>query len=770
MRSSRFAIHAAVALGALASALASPLSAQEVATDSDQGDEIVVTAQRRSESIQSVPIAIQAIGGDDLADRGVKTAQDLAQYTPNVTIMSPAGPGSQPNITIRGIGLNDFNTNNAGPNGVYVDEFYISAPTAQGNSIFDLERVEVLKGPQGTLYGRNTSGGAINFITTKPSQDFTARFRSEYASFETVNLEGAVGGGLSDTISARIAGVYNNSRGYLRNTLLNRWENGTNNFALRGQLLFEPTPELKVLLKAQYAYSKVRPTNYRLLGTLNPVNFDPVAVLLGTPDKCSVAASLAGNCLDLFGTPAAADFYSGQYNRSQKGKTTDFQTTMRIDYALGSVDITSISGYNRNKRFFPEDTDASPARILEIDYGTLSKEFTQELRASQTADNYNWVAGVYYLHEKLDQDQPLYLYQDIDLLFGAPGSGDGIAQIFSTANEQKTTSLASFGQLEYEIAPDLRVVAGARYTQDKKTFDADSAFRFQQGGIDNYGAPTGISSSSSRLKQSRFNWRLGVNYKFTPDVLAYANVATGYKSGGFNGGFIVADPATRAAALAPVRPETVTSYEIGLKSTFLDRRVTLNLAGFYNDYKDQQTLVQVNRNGVIVFTLDNAQKARTYGLDAELSLRPIDGLTLSGQLGLLNSKLTRFVASRDPAAPDYSGNDLTFAPRTTLALSADYERQIGNVGLNLRYDTNYRAKHFFDPSNTPYAMTPGYWLHNARLSLAFADGKYEIGAFARNFTNTKFVITAADLTLTTGSIQQVFGQPRMFGVDFNVKY
>jgi len=767
MRKLRYAKYSAVAIGSLVTAFSSQAFAQEA--DADEG-EIIVTAQRRSESIQSVPIAIQAIGGDDLADRGVKTAQDLAQYTPNVTIMSPAGPGSQPNITIRGIGLNDFNTNNAGPNGVYVDEFYISAPTAQGNSIFDLDRVEVLKGPQGTLYGRNTSGGAINFITTKPSYDFSARLRTEYASYDTVNVEAAVGGGLSETVSARIAGVFNNSRGYLRNTFLNRWENGTNNFALRGQLQFEPTPDLTILLKAQYAYSKVRPTNYRLVGTLDAVNFDPVAVLLGTPIKCSVADTLGGNCVDLFATPTSADFYSGQYNRSQKGKTTDFQTTMRIDYALGSVDVTSISGYNRNKRFFPEDTDASPARILEIDYGTLSKEFTQELRASQAMDNYNWVAGVYYLNERLNQDQPLYVYQDIDLLFGAPGSGDGLAQIFATTNRQKTTSLAAFGQLEYEIAPDLRLVAGARYTQDKKTFDADSSFRFQQGGIDSYGAPVGISSISNRLKQAKFNWRLGANYKFTQDVMAYVNIATGYKSGGFNGGFIVADGPTREAALAPVKPETVMSYEVGLKSTFWDRRVTLNLAGFYNDYKNQQTLVQVNRDGVIVFTLDNAQKARTYGLDAELSVRPVEGLTLSGQLGLLNSKLTKFVASRDPAAPDYSGNDLTFAPRQTLALSADYERQLGRVLFKIRYDTNYRAKHFFDPSNTPYAMSPGYWLHNARVALGFGDGKFEVGAFARNFTKTKYVITGSDLTLTTGSIQQVYGQPRMLGVDFNVKY
>lgn len=770
MRHLRHGTLSAVTLSALAAALSAPAFAQDNGALDNDGDDIIVTAQRRSESIQSVPIAIQAIGGDDLIDRGVRNPQDLGQYTPNVTITSPAGPGSQPNISIRGIGLNDFNTNNAGPNGVYTDEFYISSPTAQGNSLFDLERIEVLKGPQGTLYGRNTSGGAINFISVRPSQDFSARFHAEYSSFDTVNLEAAVGGGLSEGISARVSGLYNYSRGYVRNTFLDRWENGADNYALRGQLLFEPSNDLSILLKVQYARSSVRPGGYRLIGTLEAANFDPIAVLLGTPNKCSAADSLAGLCLDLFATPTATDFYSGQYNRSVVATTDDLLMTGRIDYAAGSVDLTSLTGYNRNKRFYPDDTDASPVRILEIDYGTLSNQFTQEFRASQTADSYNWVAGVYYLHEQLNQDQPLYVYQDIDLLFGGPGTGDGVAQIFDTNNRQTTESFAAFGQFEYEVLPDLRLIVGGRYTRDNKSFAANSSFRFQQGGMDSYAPPTGISSTVNALHQQRFNWRLGANYRFSRDVMAYANIATGYKSGGFNGGFIVTDAATRAAALAPVRPETVTSYEVGLKSTFLDRRVTLNLAGFYNDYRDQQTLVQVNRDGVVVFTLDNAERARTYGLDAELTVRPMDGLTLSSQLGLLNSKLTRFVASRDPAAPDYSGNELTFAPPTTFAVAADYETDLGGGQLSLHYDGNYRARHFFDPSNTPYAMTPGYWLHNARIAFSFADDRYQLGVFARNFTNTKYIIMASDLTLTTGSIQQVYGQPRRFGVDFNMRF
>lgn len=763
-----------LAASILAMAFAATAQAQTaedpVDTPEAENQDIVVSAQRRNESIQSVPIAMQAISSEALVERGIRNPQDLGQYTPNVAIASPFGAGSQPIISIRGIGLNDFNTNNAGPNGVYVDEFYVSAPSAQGNSLYDLERVEVLKGPQGTLYGRNTSGGAINFITVKPTQDFGGYLRGEYSSFETVNLEGAVGGGLSETLSARVSGTYNHSRGWMKNLTLNRFENGANNWSARGQLLWEPSSDLKVWLKAQYSKSVARPTVYRLIGTLNPVNFDPVAVLLGAPDKCSAASSLAGDCVDLFFNATEADFYSGNYNPSGLTRIEDFQTILRVDYTAGSVDFTSITGYNFNKRFYPEETDAAPQRILEIDYGTRSREFTQELRASQTGDSFNWVAGLYYLHENLRQEQPLYIYHDLDLLFGAIGSADDIAQTLFTTNVQKTDSFAAYGQAEYEVAPGLRLVGGARYTIDKKDFAANAFFRFQSGGIDSFGPPVGANSFASAITQKKFNWRIAANYKFNPDVMAYASVATGYKSGGFNGGFIVGDQATRDAALRPVKPETVTSYEVGLKSSFLDRKVTLNLAGFYNDYRNQQVLAQVFVNNVIVYTLDNAQKARTYGLDAELYVRPVDGLTLGAQLGLLNSRLVKFVAARDPNQADYSGNRLTFAPSTSLALSADYERDLGGVTIKLHYDTNYRGKQFFDPSNTPYAMQEAYWLHNARIGLEFGDGKYSLGAFARNFTKTKYILTSSDLTLTTGSVQQVVGNPRSFGVDFGVKF
>lgn len=765
-RISRLLLTGASLMTVTNAALAQTSAPENPAGDADsqaargEGD-IVVTAQRRGENVQSVPIAIQVIGGDALADKGVRSVQDLAQFTPNVSITSPTGVGGQPSVSIRGIGLNDFNSNNAGPNGIYVDEFYVSAPSAQGLGVYDLERIEVLKGPQGTLYGRNTSGGAINMISTKPSDDFEGYVRGEYSSFDTVSLQAAVGGPITSTLSARVAAMYNYSDGYTYNHLRDRKENGADNISFRTQLLWRPTDRLRILLKNQTTRVSNRPVVYKLFGTLDPL----------TGEKCPVADVYANRCVALSGYGGRKSYHEGDYNRNEKLRLTDSQTVLRVDYSLGDIDLVSLTGYDYLTRYHPEDSDGAPDRLVELDYGTKSHEFTQELRVGQTRDNYNWVAGGYYLHEILRQDQPLYLLLDLDDLLG-PQGGDGIAAVQQTFNRQKTTSYALYGQGEWEVADGLRLIAGARYTWERRDFQSIAYQNLQQGGKDHFGPAIDYSVFSDSLKQQKFNWRLGANYRFTPQTMIYANVATGFKSGGFNGGFISPDPSLRALQLRPFKPETVTAYEAGLKTNIFDRLVTLNLAAFYNDYRNQQVSILAPNPDPAqpsFFALDNAEKARVYGLDAEVTLRPADNLTLAGQLGLLDSKLLRFVASRDVNQPDYSGNRLALAPRTTAAVSIDWTKPVSTGELSVHWDSNYRSMQFFDPSNNPYVYQPGYWLHNARISYKLAMGA-EIGLFARNLGKKNYIIWNSDLSDPFGLLNAVAGAPRSFGVDVNFRF
>ena len=221
------------------------------------------------------------------------------------------------------------------------------------------------------------------------------------------------------------------------------------------------------------------------------------------------------------------------------------------------------------------------------------------------------------------------------------------------------------------------------------------------------------------------------------------------------------------------KPETVTAYEAGFKSSLFDRAVTFNLAAFYNDYRNQQVQVLVPSpipGEPSFFALDNAKKSRVYGIDADLTIRPTSELTLMGQLGLLNSRLKEFVSGRDPTQPDYSGNKLAQAPSTSLTLSADWRKPLGDNELTLHWDSNYRSTMFFDPSNNPYTAQPSYWLHNARISFSLKDGRYELGAFARNLTKKKYLVWNADLSDPFGVLTAIVGTPRIFGVDFNYKY
>jgi iron complex outermembrane receptor protein len=725
--------------------------------------EVVVTAQHRSENIQTVPIAIQAFTGKTLSDLGVKSSTDLAQFTPNVEIALPNGEGNQPIISIRGIGLNDYDTNNAGPNGVYLDEVYLSSPASQTFQTFDLDRVEVLKGPQGTLYGRNTSGGAINFVSAKPTDEVSGNLHVDYGSFNTVNVEGALGGPILSTLDGRVAFTVNESDGYMHNALTGARENGANNFAGRGELLYKPNDRLKILLNVHGGQVDNRPSEYRHIGDLDPV----------TGAQCSVAQTNAGNCVDLFGYGTPKKFYDGAYNRTEHLRVSNVGSYLRADYAAGPVDITSITAFEYSNKLHPEDSDASPNRLLEIDYGVRSNTFTQELRAAQTRDAYNWVVGAYYLHEVLTQDQPLEALLDIDSIYG-PGAGDGVALKTFDNSRQATDAYAAFGQGELNITDKLKLILGGRYTDESKDFAYVGSVQYQEGGENNFGPIMPLADSRQSLSDSAFSWRIGLNYSLTRSILTYATISTGFKSGDFNGSFLSTNPEEIARQLKPVAPETVTAYEVGLKSSFFDRRLILDLAAFYNDYKDMQVFVLVppvaGGTGFPVDVLDNAPRAHTDGLDLQLTAKPVSPLTATVQLGVLETKLDRYVSDRDPSQPDYSGNQLPLSPHLSASIILDYKAHAGPGALDVQASANYKGHAFFDISNSPYLDQTGYWIENVRVAYAFSGERWEIAAYIRNLSGEHYYVDKFDLTSPFGLIQGVVGQPRTIGAELNYRF
>lgn len=765
-------------IGAASQASAQTDQASQPSKSSTEVQPIIVTAQRRSENIQNVPVSIQAISAKQIQALGIKQSTDIGQVTPNVSMALPDGAGNQPLISIRGIGINDYDTNNSGPNGVYLDDVYVSAPAAQTFAVFDLSEIEVLKGPQGTLYGRNTSGGALVFTSNKPTDQFTTDFHLEYSSFNALQVEGAVGGPITGNLDGRVSFVVNESDGYMHNDLSNEPASGSNNQAVRLRLLYHPTDSLKIQFNSTIGYIHNLPTEYRHIG-----DYAPGTQNTASPTVCSVAQTYAGGCVDLFGYGTPKGFYDGSFSRTQDLRVLNMINSLRMDYSIGPITLTSISAYEHSDKYFPEDTDGGPDDLIQATYGVKSDTYTQEFRAAESQGRYNWVAGIYYLHENLAQNQPLSLFYNGDLFGGfgippGPGAFDGVAEIASDFSKQTTDTVAAYGQGDYTYHA-FTLTLGGRYTYEKKSFSYLGYAQYQDGGLGNYGPPTDVLNANEAQTASNFTWRAALSYHFTSRILAYASAATGFKSGDFNGSFLSNVPAQAALQLKPVAPERVTAYEGGVKSSFFERRLIINGAVFYNQYNDEQVFANVpeliNLPGVgpteeNTEILTNAQRAHTEGVELQVTATPIHGLTIDLQPGWLNAQIDHAGIQEVAGSIDLDGKQLANAPQFSFSGIIDYKYPIfGQDNLDFQWNSSFKGHQYFDSTNDPYTQQAGYWIHNINVTYQSHKG-WEVGVYVKNLTDTQYLLTAFDLTSPFGFIEGVVGTPRTFGAQFTYHY
>ena len=748
---------------------------------SNKVEKVTVTAQKRVQNAQDVPSTVNALSGKNIKDLGINSSDKIAEFVPGVTISLPSGAGNQPIIAIRGVGNNDYNTNNSGPNGVYADEVYLSAPSSQTFQTFDLDRVEVLKGPQGTLYGRNTSGGAINFISNKPTSEFETGLTAQYGSYNTYELQGFVSGPTGDTSAGRIAMIWDKSDGFARNLLNGERVNGTDSFAGRGLWEVKPADGLSLLFSFHGAKVDTLPVQYHQVGALD---------LFGTGLACTQAQIDAGGiCTDLFLYDGPKDPYKGNYDRPEHLDVENEGGSVRADYDLGSVTLTSITALEHNDKLHPENSDAGPNSLLHLDFGVNSDTFTQEVRAAGESETMNWVVGLYYLGEDLEQNQKVDLFHDLylfDFIFG-PGVGECPAIINDVTpfcaitgrsqSKQETTAYAIFGQTDFEIFEKTRLTLGGRYTNETRDFRLTGNVIGQTATPDVFGAPQELWNGGFNLStdDSAFSWRVALDHHFTDKVMAYASFATGFKSGVFNGGFLDVDPAVAGAQVAPVRPETNHAYEAGLKADLLDDALRLNVAAFYYDYKDLQIHTLVTPDDAVTTTdvLDNAQKATIKGIDVEAVAKPIENLTVRVNAEWLDAKLDKYTSSRGgglAAAQDYSGNTLPNSPDFSLTGVADYTIPLGDGdAIDLLASAAYRSKVFFGPDNDELVAQGSYWVFNARAAYTIDDGRWQLAVFGRNLSDEQYKNMAFNLA-SFGLLQEIIAPPLTVGVEGSFRY
>jgi iron complex outermembrane receptor protein len=732
---------------------------QAVAQETDSNDDIIVTAQKREQNVQDVPIAVSVLNADTLADNHVTDVMDLNALAPGLQIKTDDN-AANPKIFIRGIGLNDFNPNTAGAVALYSDGVYIGSPLAQMSQFFDLDRVEVLRGPQGTLYGRNTTGGAINLISRRPTQSWEGDANFEAGEFGSMSIDGGVGGPLVDNLLAfRVAAIYTVDDGYTTNRLTGHEGNNADRGSVRASLLWTPANNFEALFQARYARSQggsIWAYNRSLL---------PATPEATGPDGfCAPGFYTSGQCTDLGGyANTSSDLYAGDYHLEGQDEVETYGGSAILTWDLGAVSLISVTGYDHAARDDVEDTDAGPTDIITARYRAQQWAASEELRLQSNGDGpATWVLGVYFAHDDLSTNS----YYDVfrvantgDPLDAPVLAGLGIG-VFAWPFSQETDSYAAFGQLDYALTDRLTATIGLRYSSDEKTFDYQSLYSVQPDTAPDLPAFIDLHDNDTF---SSVSGRLGLQYALSDDINLYASYNRGYKSGGFFGGQTV-DPAT----VVPYDDEVVNAYEIGVKTELFDRRLRANFAAFHYDYQDLQVYTLVVSPDPPFLTIQqftNASNATVSGVEAELSASPAEGLDLSLTAAYLEATYEDFSSEGD----DYSGNTLPNAPELSLTASAQYEWPAFGGRARAQGDVSYRSKVFYDTRNVERLSDPERTFVNARLGWTTPDEHLEVGIFGRNLfdeTNISDIIPIEGLGFDLFSM----GAPPSAGVFARFNY
>lgn len=706
-------------------------------------EEIVVTAQRRYQNLQDVPIAISAMTGQMLENAGVRDPRDLQAYVPSLQFQSGTA-NTTSIIFLRGVGIGDFNANTTGAVGVYVDDVFIGATSGKLFNVFDGDGVEVLRGPQGTLYGRNTTGGAIKFASRKPTEELSANLSLLYGRYNEVRLEGGIGGPIvEDKLEFRVAGLYDQRDGWLHNRVTGHELNDVDLWAARAILDYTPSDAwlLRLTLHAGQNSGGARQFQHRGQG----VDF------LGNP-----AFDENGVPLDGMGyADTDDDLDAGDYDTEGEEKVKVSGGSLLGELTLDGVTLTSITAYEKVDRNTLEDTDASPNEVLTSVYIDEPEQWSEELRIRSNGDgDLSWIAGAFYFDDKLETDSSYDLLRALRPLFVSEGNPTGFAPESSVGllrypYTQDTRSTALFGQVDYRFLDALTLTAGLRYTKDRIDLQYSSYF--------DEAIPTEplIDLQDSKTF-SNVSGRLALAWAMNDDTLLYGSISSGYNSGGF-AGFAATDP----IQLRPFDEENLYAYEVGVKSEMLERRVRLNAAAFYYDYEDLQVFIYDTSGEVPVQIKLNAGSARIYGLEAELTFKPTAQFEAFLSASALDSEYQDFA---DGLGNDYSGNTLINAPEFSLSAGLSWTQPMGDAGsLRAAASGSYQSKIYLTPANDEAYSESSVTMLDARLAWTPPGGQWEVALWGKNLTDERWVNFMAPV-ITMDQLN--YNDPATYGVEF----
>ncbi len=738
---------------------------------------IIVTARRRAENLQDVPAALSVVQGEDLDRAYTVNTQNLTTLVPTLNYSS-ANPRNT-SFTIRGLGSSVVAVSQANDGlepgvGFYVDQVYHARPATAAFDFADIERIEVLRGPQGTLFGKNTTAGAINITSRLPT--FTPEASEEISFGERNFLQVKASGSLpiiADTLALRVSGLVTRRDGVIHNTRYNHDQNDIGNQAVRGQLLFKPSEAFQLRVIADFAnfQNECCTQVYLRTGT----SLRPAA-----RQYPALAAGLGYAPPSLNPYDRVTDIDAGLGVNTNEGGVSAI-----ADWNLGGATLTSVSAWRFWNWDAENDRDYTGVNIQVTQHiPSRQDQFSQELRLASNGDGpLSYVGGLYYFYQKIS-GEPISIYgpQAAYWLIGpttgasntpVPGNLlDGYGQDGRTVFISK--SYAAFAEANYKLTDRLTVTGGLRYTHEDKTGDY-STFVF--GGL----ATTNTALINAKLSILRpqsysaadhdgsLSGRANLAYHLSDGVMAYASFARGFKSGGINMSGLPLDAANNPVlTTAVVEPERNTTYEVGLKTELFDKRVLFNLTGYYTKVRNfQATIVDSSQTVALRGYLSNIPEVVVKGVEADAIVRPIAGLTIRGSLAYAHGEYTDYPAGPCPlelqgtatTACNLTGKPLVGLPRWSETLSFDYAAPVGSGSVVLHGDTNWRSSYYGDPSLSRFTLIEGYNLTNASIGYRFGAADkagWEIGVFARNLFNADYI---QNLTIQAGNSGLILGTP-----------
>jgi len=747
--------------------------ADEAAADEDAP--IVVIARRIEERITDVPIAITALGQAQLERQGANTLAGIQGAVPNVNVVQGRGSSSSANMFIRGIGQPDALQTFDPAVGIYVDGVYFSRIQGALLNLFDVQRVEVLRGPQGTLYGKNTIGGAVNVVSKKPDLDtLKGEAAFTYGEYNETTAKGYISAPLAPgSVALSLAGVYDNRDGIVTDPLTGKKYNDRNNLSGRAILRAQAADNVEILISGDYTKQR----NDLTLGYAT-------APLIGFDYNSTFTAATAftigtGEPYGPYDYKASTSFADGE---GQKLDHWGMSGTINVDLS-DDLQLSSITSYRRLLSKNYVDIDATEAQLGDVYVDVRQHQFSQELQLKLTTDKLKGVLGAYFLNEHINSHQEAYANSYLRYV------GTPLDFIRTIDDEQDTKSYAAFGQLTYELTDQLSLTGGLRYTHEtKKYFRTTTATTSYLGTpilVSTFTFPNSLPAPNNTIDSVSFDaWTpmASLSYKPTENVMVYLSASRGFKSGGFNGRANSLADLTQSVGGSNVlvttfKPENVWTYEFGAKGTFADGKVSVSADVFRSDYKDFQARVGGGNTGLTggSFPVLNAGKLRIQGIEFEAAVKPWKGMTLNTSMGYLDAKYLEFNDGR--RSPAFSCNPTgsaivcqpAFAPPITFRAGAEQRLPLGDTAsLAIGGDIRFVDKHWLSVDNRPGLFEDGYLLGNIYAQVDF--DKFYLRGMVKNVGNELYKTDGQEFS-SVGNIQTVYyGDPRTWQLTVGVRF